>query len=130
MDIFNKKKVSKLEAANEILRKDNRQLLDEIDELKNVIKNKGYFFPDVKHLMFRDRSQLLVDTHFNCVINSMNAYNIEIVDTKIDSNGFDIYYKMPPTLDSADFSFNVKRNENTANSEFVYSTNFKFMEKE
>lgn len=131
MNIFTyKKRLVELEKANEVLRTDNRELLKQISDLKAVIKNQGYKIPEIKHLIFRDRSQLLVDTHFNCVINSMNAYDIEIVDTKLDSNGFDIYYRMPPTLASADFSFNVKKGENVANSEFLYSTNFKFTEKE
>lgn len=99
----------KLEQLLATLRKDNKELLKQISDLKAVIKNHGYKIPETKHLIFRDRSQLLVDTHFNCVINSMNANNIEIVDTKLDSNWFDIYYKMPFTLDSADFSFNVNQ---------------------
>ena len=128
MDIFNKKKVSKLEAANEILRKDNRQLLDEIDELKNVIKNKGYFFPDVKHLIFRNDNQWLVQCHFNSVINAMNAHNIEIVDNNLTNNGFDIHYRLPKNIMSASFAFKTDLNADPWGTS-TYETSFKFVEK-
>lgn len=128
MDIFNKKKVSKLEAANEILRKDNRQLLDEIDELKNVIKNKGYFFPDVKHLIFRNDNQWLVQCHFNSVINAMNAHNIEIVDNNLTNNGFDIHYRLPKNIKSASFAFKTDLNADPWGTS-TYETSFKFVEK-
>lgn len=129
MDIFNKKKLSKLEEANEILRRDNKFLLDQVDELKQVIQNKGYVFPDVKHLIFRNDSNWLVQCHFNSVINAMNAQNIEIVKNSISNVGFDIYYRLPPNLSSADFSFGCDLQSGLTGTS-SYETKFKFYNKD
>jgi len=130
MDIFNKKKVAKLEAANNILRNDNKQLLEQIDDLKKIISNKGYVIPDIKHLIFRNDSHWLVQSHFNSVINAMNAHNIEIVDNTISNTGFDIHYRLPNNLKSADFAFTCDLNQYSMNGRSTYETKFKFVGKE
>ena len=129
MDIFNKKKLSKLEEANEILRQDNKTLLNQIDELKQVIQDKGYVFPDVKHLIFRNDSNWLVQSHFNSVINAMNTQNIEIIKNSISNDGFDIYYRLPPNLSSADFTFACDLRGGWDGIS-TYETKFKFYKKD
>lgn len=129
MNIFTyKKKLTELEKANEVLREDNQELLKQISDLKAVIKNQGYKIPETKHLIFKHDNHWLVQCHFNSVINSMNANDIEIIDNKISNNDFDIYYRLPPTLKSADFSFQCNLDQGTFGS-YTYETRFTFIKK-
>ena len=126
MDFFNKKKLAELTELNSGLLKDNQTLLARVDELKKMIENHGYQIPKVKHMIFRNDSHWLVQSHFNTVINAMNAHDIEIVDFDIEDYGFDIYYRLPPNLKSVNFSFGCDLKTGTGTSS--YEAKFEFVE--
>jgi len=114
MDLFNWKKVRALTRENLDLKYENTCLKDRIADLETIIENKGYKIPETektKKLIFEDVEKWLTTTHFSEIMNTMNAKNFEIVSFKSPSQlenlnyGFEIEYRLPPGIISADFNF-------------------------
>ena len=125
MDLFNTKKVTKLENKIFDLEKTIKNLKEENAFLNGIIENKGYVVPKIHKLIFTNNYSQLVKIHFSSIINFMNAKNIEIISENVNDTGFVINYRLPPDIDNVNFNFNSSISEYPCGS-ITYQTNFSY----